>query len=175
MLEKLKKDIEGVAFDVIIHRSFLAQKWAVDIVTRIMNECQPKRILEIGTYNGVSALVFESFPFVERVDTIDIMESPIVAVLFKALSKRGAIRAHIADCGRLHKEDIIKHLEFDFAFIDRDHTYDGVSEDIGIIAPRCDTMLFHDAKNAGVERSLKELRGFDIEFDKTFALARRKK
>jgi hypothetical protein len=56
-----------------------------------------------------------------------------------------------------------------FAFIDGSHTYEGVKADIAVVAPRQrsgDIILFDDVNKEQINRAVREMAGYDLEYIK---------
>jgi len=156
-LEKIREEISEHALEIVIHRSVLCYPSSFSFVDGLLEANKPKKILEIGTYNCVSALVFARYPFVERIWTLDIVQSPVIARLRRHLDHERKITPLLVKGNVSDKSAIVGNLNCDFAFIDGDHTYEGVSVDIEVVIPKIPNVLFHDAKEAGVKKALDEL------------------
>jgi predicted O-methyltransferase YrrM len=116
----------------------------------------PKICVEIGTYNGISSAILASM--CDYVYTFDINfrhETEIIWGLFNARHKiKYTICKNSAEIDKL-----LTGLNFDFAFIDGEHTYEGVKKDYEMIAPRMKpvNILFHDIQTKGVEEFIDEI------------------
>lgn len=106
---------------------------------KFIQEENPNTVLEIGTANGVSALL-ASYEC-QEVITIDIIPFPIAEVLWHIFRKRDKIHSFIVN--KPEKIELIKNLDFDFAFIDGDHSFEGVKTDFEAVS-KCGKVLFHD-------------------------------
>jgi hypothetical protein len=118
---------------VIPHEPF------IDQLVRIL---QPKSVLEIGTYRGLSAALWASL--VERVVTVDIAEKPIAREVWKKIGVQDKISYHIISSDA-EKRNIARSQKFDLAFVDGDHRERGVQFDFESVN-HCRWVLFHDYK-----------------------------
>ena len=105
-----------------------------------------RRVLEIGTYQGVSAAYMAQM--VEHVDTIDLVSGQLERLKTEPLREKlwahfglTNIDLHLV-IDDSHKASLIKALDYDFAFIDgaHDHTVESDFE----LVKGCDRVLFHD-------------------------------
>lgn len=121
----------------------------------------PRRVLEVGTYRGGSARIISAAlddlhqqgelltidPFPEQID-VDWSE-----IAHNAISVKGYFPRDFERSRRL------RELRFDLAFVDGDHSYRGVLEDLRylprILEPDA-YVLLHDAYNAEVGRAIEE-------------------
>ncbi len=123
---------------------------------------KPKTIIEIGTNTGVSSIVMASAlkenNIKGKIFTYDISNNCLT--IAKKQIKNAGLENYInplfgtSNCAK--KLD----LKFDFAFIDGDHSYEGVKRDFENLKNKCEYILFHDVNNTGtVKRFIKELQG----------------
>lgn len=105
-----------------------------------LEKAKPTKILEIGTFNGVStALLAEYAP----VTTIDILEQPwMTNAVWSACQCKHKITSHIVKSSR-KKRKLIDSLDFDFVFIDGGHLEESILADFEMTR-KCGKMLFHD-------------------------------
>lgn len=113
---------------------------------RFMRRIVPVKLplgLEIGTYNGISTILFSQF--FERVVSITIeTETPAERQI------KHDIRAHLGITNiryldakdNEHKRQLIQSLKFDFAYIDGDHEND-TNADWELVR-HCGRVLFHE-------------------------------
>jgi hypothetical protein len=111
-------------------------------IASLLNTMQPKSILEIGTLNGLSAAMFAKYS--QRVLTIDIEANSDRQQIWEALGLQERISEKVIDDNESKKEWIIKQ-DFNLAFVDADHSYQGVSFDFDCVE-HCGAILFHDYK-----------------------------
>lgn len=110
---------------------------------------RPKTVVELGTLHGLSAAVLSSFA--EKVVTFDAVRSPTAQRLWDRLGldidyrvwpgrgKLGQAQPRI----RKWIKSQLKHIDFDFAFIDTVHDYENISKDFALVEG-CKTVLIHD-------------------------------
>jgi SAM-dependent methyltransferase len=126
-----------------------------------------KHILEIGTFRGPSTALLAHYA--DHVTTIDIQpyyESVPVWVYFGVGHK---IQAVIVD-GNDSKAELIGTLDFDFAFVDADHMYEGAKLDFNLVK-KCGRVLFHDYGDPrfGITKLVDELPRTEVTIDAPFA------
>lgn len=129
---KFGEDIEYV-------HTALNQEYCVCTLNALLFEVKPKTILEIGTHQGISTAFLAHHAFVI---TIDIADYPIKLDIWRELGVLKNI-THFTVSGNKAKQEVVDGLDFDLAFVDGDHSYDGVAFDFGI-TERCGSVLFHD-------------------------------
>lgn len=97
--------------------------------------------VEIGTYKGVSALILASWGL-EKLYTFDIEHHPEAKPLWARYGADKIVeRKIIKDRWQIARS--LRDKDFDFAFIDSDHTYNNAKEDFKLVK-RCGYVLFHD-------------------------------
>jgi len=107
--------------------------------------CQVLKIntaVEIGTFYGATAAYMAQFA--NKVITFDIRnlyDQPT----WKKLGLADKIQFHLVK-DREEIKQILKDVNFDFAFIDDDHSSEGVRESFAIVK-RCGRVLFHDIEH----------------------------
>lgn len=97
-----------------------------------------KRCVEIGTYNGITALILARY--FEEVVTFDIF--PHTAK--KAIAEfAGVTNVRFVDVkDNAEKARLIKRLDFDAAYVDGDHKNDTLT-DFALVR-RCERVIFHE-------------------------------
>ena len=97
--------------------------------------------LEIGTYQGISALVLSQF--FRRVICVSVDEDMSRIIKRDIVEFLGIKNIEFHDAkDNAEKRKIIEGLDFDFAFSDGDHVHDTL-EDFDLVK-RCGRMLFHE-------------------------------
>ena len=122
---------------------------------------KPRRILEVGTCYGVSAIVMamalRDFKLVKsRILTIDInhvvIERATTQIHELGLSKYVEVRCCTSSA--LDSETF-----FDVVFIDGDHTYEGCMLDFNNVKDRATYILIHDShQHGGVRQTVEEIK-----------------
>lgn len=120
------------------------------IMTKIAYK--PKVVLETGTASGCSALLLAQYA--DEIVTFDVIDVPMKYDIWKHFGVHGKITAHtIKDTSEIPG---LLTKEFDFAFIDGDHSYEGCSKDIAI-AEKCGRLLFHDIYHSPIISAIRDL------------------
>lgn len=113
-----------------------------DFVTIINKATKNKPIinlLEIGTHEGLSSAFLSQF--CQKITTIDINDYPMKYKTWYDLGVKNKIDfIHVLTDGE--KRNLLKDLDFDFAFVDGDH-HAGVLLDWELVK-HCGRVLFHD-------------------------------
>jgi hypothetical protein len=97
-----------------------------------------REMVEIGTWRGLSAMIFSSWGI--KVHTFDILEQEHCKPLWERFEVD--VDQHVCH-DRTEIAGIVETLSFDFAFIDAVHNYTGVSADFEMVK-RCGNVLMHD-------------------------------
>ncbi|HEX9810640.1 MAG TPA: hypothetical protein VGA88_00940 [Burkholderiales bacterium] len=110
--------------------------------------------VEIGTYNGLTAIVLARY--FRRVITIDIVDQPQKVEIAAFLGVTNVEFVNVAD--NAEKASVIGSLSFDAAYVDGDHARDTFT-DFALVG-RCRRVIFHEAWPAQqpVEKLLASLR-----------------
>lgn len=121
------------------------------IIENLLKEGKYKTCLEIGTYRGCTAAVMSQF--CEKVITIDLKKGRLESYgetfdreKFWWSMGVSNIELHLIE-DDIEKEELIKTLDFDFAFIDGAHD-ESVKNDFNLVK-HCGTVLFHDYDDRG--------------------------
>ena len=112
-------------------------------------------VVEIGTFCGATAAYMAQFA--KHVHTFDIRNLYDLST-WRALGLADKIVFHhVKD--RKEVRQIVKELEFDFAFVDGGHEYQDAKEDFEIVR-KCGRVLFHDIEHPkfpGVSKFIDEI------------------
>lgn len=122
--------------------------------------------IEIGTWRGVSTAILAHYA--DKVTTVDIKYYDIAPHVWLWAGVKGKITYYVAENNKL-KRKLLEETGFDFAFIDGDHSYEGVKYDFECVK-KCGRVLFHDyTENCpGIIKFVDELEG--VEKNDPFAL-----
>lgn len=158
-------------------KSILSIRDGAGVVERLLGSRRYKRVLEIGTYRGVSSAYMAQF--CERVITIDLINGKMEQdrqifdrVRFWEALEIGNIDLRLACCD-LSKAALIAAEQFDFAFVDGDHDGDAPRRDFEMVK-HCGAVLFHDyGANNGVTPLIDSLPRNQVEIIDIFAFWRR--
>lgn len=158
-------------------KSIISIRDGAGVIERLLGEGKYRRVLEIGTYRGVSSAYMAQF--VERVTTIDLVEGKMEQdrQLFDRVRFWTALEIDNIDLRLVNSEEekaaLIETLDFDFAFVDGDHEGEAPALDFELVK-RCGTVLFHDySGNNGVTALVDSLPREEVEVMDIFALWRR--
>lgn len=138
-----------------------------------------KRVVEIGTYKGCATA--EIAQYCEEVITIDLAFGKIEQnkelwdrrKFWDSLGIKNITFHPVAS--NIEKALLLESLDFDFAFVDGDHTKRGVALDFSLVK-KCGRVLFHDADDNGpnkpndVYEFLQTLPAGSLEYKDIFAL-----
>jgi len=135
------------------------------IMYSVARAFQARRILEIGTHRGFSAVTFCQAVLdngmVPKVFTVDsYIQQPEARQpaldLFEETGFAKYITMVDGDSGKVLPEVFDEICDVDLAFIDGDHSIDGIFRDIECVENHTKVMLLHDTQNGG-QRYLKGL------------------
>jgi SAM-dependent methyltransferase len=97
--------------------------------------------LEIGTFNGISAIVLAQY--FERVVCVSVDDRPRELLKQRIVEHLGITNVEFFDCtSNEEKAGIVKGLDFDFCYQDGDHKNDTFT-DFDLVQ-RCGRVLFHE-------------------------------
>ncbi len=133
-----------------------------EIITHFLKKKPIKTAVEIGTFNGVSTALLARFA--EKVITIDIKDRPLKHKIWDYLKLKN-IKSYIVK-GNEEKKKILDNLEFDFAFIDGDHS--NAQPDLEL-CKKCKRILFHDYDHRSVYDTVNSLPKEELEVKDIFA------
>lgn len=130
-----------------LRRSTLSVRNGAGVLERILGGGKYRKVLEIGTFRGVNAAYMAQF--CDRVTTIDLLDgqlerwgTPFDRRAFWASLGVSNIDLHLV-ADDAEKSALIKTLDFDFAFIDGDHSGHAPRRDFEMVK-HCGAVLFHD-------------------------------
>lgn len=146
-VEAFKAKAVEFAAQELFRKSSLSIRDGANVFESLLGEGLYKSVLEIGTYRGVTAAYISQF--VERVTTIDLKQGKMErdgqlfnrVLMWEWMGAGNVSLITVAD--NAEKAHLVRDLDFDFAFVDGDHSYDGVAFDFQIVK-RCGAVLFHD-------------------------------
>jgi len=120
----------------------------------------PKIALEIGTCLGISTALIAQYA--DKVYTFDKADHPIKYKIWEFLGVSKKITPYIIN-NETEKSEICGNLEFDFAFIDGCHSYEGVLSDFNCVKNKCSKILFDDygyPAFPGIVKLIQDLEGY---------------
>lgn len=86
--------------------------------------------LEVGSFIGESALLFGSFDFVKRLDCVDPMNKEDKIYKFKKRTIHLKDKIFLHSCYSKEYSKKVKDKSLDVVYIDGNHSYESVSEDL---------------------------------------------
>jgi hypothetical protein len=110
----------------------------------LLERLQPKRVIEIGTHQGVSAGLLAEYA--ENVITVDVIPNPVREQVWKSLGVQGRIRGcvHKSQGGR-DAEIAAAAKHADLAFVDGSHLMRDVEYDFDLVVRAgCRRVILHD-------------------------------
>ena len=117
--------------------------------------------LEIGTYLGVMSLVLSRY--CQKISTVDVVPRTDPLSLW---DRYAANVTYNVSNNQAEIDEYIEALDFDFAYIDADHTYESVKHDFGL-TKKCGRVLFHDyytEHHPGIKKFIDELPKEELTF-----------
>lgn len=128
-----------------LRKSAVSLRDGEDIFRHFLEGKGYRTVLEIGTYKGVSAACMAQY--VDKVITIDLANGQLELgqpfdrwAFWDEVGARN-IELHLVR-GNEEKAELIRHLDFDFAFVDGAHDA-SVRDDFEMVK-KCGSVLFHD-------------------------------
>ena len=128
---------------------------------KLFKVISPQRAVEIGTLYGVTTALLAHYS--QEVVTIDINYQQTASYVSHYFGVNEKIRAFIV-ANDDEKRELLSQFDFDFAFIDAMHTYEGVKVDFECVE-KCGKVLFHDyglSNHPGITKFVDELPKEDI-------------
>jgi hypothetical protein len=135
---------------------------------RIFDVIRPKRAVEIGTLYGATTALLAHYS--DEVITVDVNYQQMASYISHYFGVDEKITAMIV-ANDEEKKEYLGGFDFDFAFIDAEHTYDGVAIDFECVK-KCGKVLFHDyglENHPGVTKFIDELPKDEVFIYKPFA------
>lgn len=126
-----------------------------NIFKELLENKKYKNVVEIGTGSGLSTCMISAF--VSHVYTFDVRVKNYVRDLFWDMKIKNITRV----ISRTEIYPFIETLDFDFAFIDGDHTGEAPRLDFEAVK-KCGRVLFHDINRPAVKALLYELQNVEI-------------
>jgi len=101
-----------------------------------------KCCLEIGTYNGISAMILSQFFDTVVCVTVEdvITDRSIKREVWEHVGAKNIVAHDVKN--NAEKADIVRNIGFDFAYLDGDHVT-GTASDF-LLTQRCGRLLFHE-------------------------------
>lgn len=119
-------------------------------------------IVEIGTRKGLSAALLAQYT-TGKIYTFDPNPDPISQKIWKHLGiSKKIVQMHVD----FEKTANVKDLDFTFAYIDGDHSFEMVCKDF-LAVKHCNNVMFHDysERAIGIFSLINALGGIEIQFD----------
>ncbi len=105
---------------------------SVDAIRRICDEVRPVSILEIGFNVGYSACLWLSLSKA-KVLSVDVSTRSHTLQAVEVVSGRYPDRFRFLGCDSAVAAPMLQSESFDFAFVDGDHSADGVAKDLELV------------------------------------------
>lgn len=130
--------------------SVISEQRQLDLFNYFIDKKDRKVCVEIGTYEGLTAVVLAEKCV--RIETFDIRDYLAKYKIWYMQNKKRNINFHLVT-GDAEKSNLINQMDFDFAFIDGSHM-EGVVKDFEMVK-KCGSVLFHDYNNQNPELKVK--------------------
>ena len=127
-----------------------------NIILQVVQHLNPKMAVEIGTYRGLTSSIIASV--CDKVHTYDIEYRKGTEFIWDLFKVKERIFYHVVNDNFTKKHDLFDK-EFDFAYVDGDHSIPGVEFDFEI-TKKCGHVLFDDAD--GIAQFLKTIKSVNI-------------
>lgn len=149
----VRQRIVGLCGEQVLRRSALNIRGGAGVFERVLSGRGYRTAIEIGTYRGCATA--EIAQYVESVVTIDLRRGKLELAgekfdrlgLWKALGIKNIQLCLVDDDA--DKAQLLRNIDFDFAFIDGAHQREAVELDFSLVK-RCGRVLFHDYDRRGV-------------------------
>ena len=160
-----------------IHRSVISSEEQENLFRYFMKGKEIGTAVETGTYNGTTTALLAHYA--DKIVTIDKKNYVDKFPFWMDYQVYDKIRSYIIDDDD-DKDELLKGLGFDFAFVDGDHSEKGVRADFELVK-KCGRVLFHDyyeqgskydygsAKSQGICKVVDELPKDEVTIARPFA------
>ena len=127
----------------INHMSCVYLNDGENVLKRLAGKIKLRRaVLEIGTYQGVSACVLSEL--FKDVLTLDIIEKPLLKDIITDYGNVCFIKAKNRIDEKSIVDKLFKNYEIDLVFIDGEHFNGELAKDWDMVQGKCDNILIHD-------------------------------
>jgi hypothetical protein len=167
----------------ILRRSALNLPDGEETIIKFMLKKPIHRAVEIGTFRGITSAVMSQCcyelitidlrygQYEDYKDKFEYCNTPYRTEVWEKLGIENIVSIQIND--NTDKQNVINNNIFDFAFIDGDHSYEGVRDDFEMVK-HCGRVLFHDydkaeGKECPVRDFIHTIKDGKIETTKDFA------
>ena len=123
-----------------IYRSVLATPHDEDVFRYFLRSRDIKCAIETGTFKGTATALIAHYA--DKVVTIDTQNYIDKYSFWIEYGVHDKIESYIVDDDD-DKADLLSRIDFDYAFIDGDHSVEGVKRDFEMVE-KCGRVLFHD-------------------------------
>tara|TARA_R110002074_G_scaffold388087_1_gene570537 strand:- start:3486 stop:4073 length:588 start_codon:yes stop_codon:yes gene_type:complete len=100
----------------------------------IISNQKPLRCVEIGSHKGESALIISSFPFIKKLTCVDLCKYSEFQERLKQKIQYGVV--DFVQASSIEYADLIENNSVDFVYIDAEHDYDSVKQDLSVWFPK---------------------------------------
>ena len=90
--------------------------------------------VEIGCHRGESALIISSFPFIKKLTCVDLLQYPEFEQRLKEKINSNVV--NFVQASSIEYADLIENNSVDFVYIDAEHDYDSVKQDLSVWFPK---------------------------------------
>ena len=128
-----------------IHRSAISSEEQEAMIRNFLRGKKIGTIVETGTYNGTTTALLAYYA--DKVITIDKKNYVDKFPFWIDYGVHDKIQSYIIEHDQ-DKADFLSEIDFDFAFLDGDHSENGVRNDFECVK-KCGRVLFHDYYEQG--------------------------
>lgn len=133
-------NVQDMVFNSALNPALDGHGDGAEILQHFLLRKPVKYVLEIGTYNGLTAAFMAQFA--EKITTIDIEDYPLKNKIWDTLGVASKIDFILVKTEK-EKKQIIKRLKFDVAFVDGNHFGDYPKTDFEMVK-HCGRVILHD-------------------------------